>query len=1369
MLRARKKDARIKPNRKLDKRSSRGMLYENEELRLRTIEINAEVERGQTDIKKLRRENDHLRREMWALRDEYERLEKLIKHLDLAGTNSERQQQQRGGRGHSEGEDGHGGDTTADGRSSASVNGRATDSECSDDDDDHHRAASASRSRSRSRSRGESPAVLASSSMTKSKSQTMMMGVESMPARQMSGIGSGSSSMATTPMATAMAGSSTVTGSSPDLLFGSPQCQCHELQHSRRSSGNNAVYVECGNPDIDNMENYQKAYGRMPRRSSSAGGTSANKIYVSTQHFNPQQHQLGSPTSSPPFSMTVNNSSSSKARYESITTLNKGRLVYTSSGMEDEDGYAACSHPTGLLQLNSGCSLTNLSGGSPSFSPSPTEQLMHYTTSLVMIPPSSSPPPPPPSISIPASFKHVKAFRVAAAAAAASADRVTISSEDDRDEDDGDADEEEEDEEALLLPSSSAIGGVGIPLLAADTPGDDGHLNLDHLVQIVRSFQQEQELHQSGLAVVPTTAGMANSGSSSSDLSSPPPLPPPPLPPPLPPLLSTDVVIEEEDEEDLSSRDSATSPESNGMATIKRRPPPLAAIEQQLRNRQTSIIERDESSGCDEGQVIGALASANSVRRSSSSSICESPTASASVAYHNNNNNNNNSVNNNKKSTTGSGAEAVRPTSGPSSFSEVPLNRLIKPPIAPRPARLAAPVKAPVIVAATAAAAATDHGEFGHQLSGAGSTNCLSLYPLPDGDASAALLRLHAVDPFTVSFNVKDLPGTLASASRTARSDSSRPITVQEVIDQLEQQVDPTRCQVRGVRMLCVPATTAACSWSSISSMASESFTGTTLFFISVDSARSLHYLMRHPFRLRGQRVRLTDVSAQTWIVSLSGVPHYISDATVSLLLAAFGTIVGDVERRFYRGTDTGERLVRFRLKGLAKLPRHITVGGCRIQVRRVSPAPPTYAATTAASSDGGSLRGSVRSTHRRFKSSLTDDENLPSIVDLDSPVLQSTAATTGTISKTTVTAAVAAVGSTSSSTGSVTDGSKKTTPKIGRSFEYRSQLRVDLRMSTELPAPALMEDSSTSRTTPPSSCPVCEQQQIAHPLSVAAATNSKRLPSSSSTPPPLPPAMVIHRCRKHDATGASASGTPVVGQPSAAVGIVQGATPTASTSGVGVVQRESPPKSRASVNFDETIATSSGGGSGAGSRVPASGIVAGSGGTRGGLASSKGTTSSSSNGILRKSVSGDEGSVTATAASASSSGAAGPPAGAAGSSTAEGTNEGTTGNVASAIDGAGGNANGAKGAKKTARSFSLVDTFRSASSRERRANAKTDKVVRVETVIENASPANVEESGAVRTVVVRRDSVESSSRSSRSSRKSNELPWCGCWGNGCL
>lgn len=46
MLRARRRDVNVKPNRVLDRNSSRGMIYENEELRLRTININAEVERG---------------------------------------------------------------------------------------------------------------------------------------------------------------------------------------------------------------------------------------------------------------------------------------------------------------------------------------------------------------------------------------------------------------------------------------------------------------------------------------------------------------------------------------------------------------------------------------------------------------------------------------------------------------------------------------------------------------------------------------------------------------------------------------------------------------------------------------------------------------------------------------------------------------------------------------------------------------------------------------------------------------------------------------------------------------------------------------------------------------------------------------------------------------------------------------------------------------------------------------------------------------------------------------------------------------------------------------------------------------------------
>ena len=61
------------------------MIYENEELRLRTININAEIERGHTDIKKLRKENDTLRHEIWNLREEYDRLEKLlrVKYTDI--------------------------------------------------------------------------------------------------------------------------------------------------------------------------------------------------------------------------------------------------------------------------------------------------------------------------------------------------------------------------------------------------------------------------------------------------------------------------------------------------------------------------------------------------------------------------------------------------------------------------------------------------------------------------------------------------------------------------------------------------------------------------------------------------------------------------------------------------------------------------------------------------------------------------------------------------------------------------------------------------------------------------------------------------------------------------------------------------------------------------------------------------------------------------------------------------------------------------------------------------------------------------------------------------------------------------------------
>nr|XP_031834142.1 uncharacterized protein LOC116427669 isoform X1 [Nomia melanderi]XP_031834143.1 uncharacterized protein LOC116427669 isoform X1 [Nomia melanderi] len=89
MLRTRRRDVSVKPNRKLDRKSSRGMIYENEELRLRTIHINAEVEQGQNDIKKLRKENEQLRREIWSLRDEYDKLEDILKRQKSRGESEE--------------------------------------------------------------------------------------------------------------------------------------------------------------------------------------------------------------------------------------------------------------------------------------------------------------------------------------------------------------------------------------------------------------------------------------------------------------------------------------------------------------------------------------------------------------------------------------------------------------------------------------------------------------------------------------------------------------------------------------------------------------------------------------------------------------------------------------------------------------------------------------------------------------------------------------------------------------------------------------------------------------------------------------------------------------------------------------------------------------------------------------------------------------------------------------------------------------------------------------------------------------------------------------------------------------------------------
>lgn len=64
------------------------MIYENEELRLRTININAEVAEGQSSIRKLRSENDRLKREIWSLKDNYDKLKKKYRKRDDSKYNS---------------------------------------------------------------------------------------------------------------------------------------------------------------------------------------------------------------------------------------------------------------------------------------------------------------------------------------------------------------------------------------------------------------------------------------------------------------------------------------------------------------------------------------------------------------------------------------------------------------------------------------------------------------------------------------------------------------------------------------------------------------------------------------------------------------------------------------------------------------------------------------------------------------------------------------------------------------------------------------------------------------------------------------------------------------------------------------------------------------------------------------------------------------------------------------------------------------------------------------------------------------------------------------------------------------------------------
>ena len=159
------------------------------------------------------------------------------------------------------------------------------------------------------------------------------------------------------------------------------------------------------------------------------------------------------------------------------------------------------------------------------------------------------------------------------------------------------------------------------------------------------------------------------------------------------------------------------------------------------------------------------------------------------------------------------------------------------------------------------------------------------------------IVRLNSIEPNTVMFSTKDYP---------LLSD----VSVPEIIDELERQFDARLCQVQGVRL-----------------------TGNRIF-ICLSHKECLTYMAQYGFYVRGIHVSVMDISHDSLVICLIGVPHYITDSTITMLVGTFGICIGEVERRFYKGVDTGERYVRLKPKASCQIPDYVTVGGCKILVR---------------------------------------------------------------------------------------------------------------------------------------------------------------------------------------------------------------------------------------------------------------------------------------------------------------------------------------------------------------------------------------------------------------------------------------------------
>ena len=157
-------------------------------------------------------------------------------------------------------------------------------------------------------------------------------------------------------------------------------------------------------------------------------------------------------------------------------------------------------------------------------------------------------------------------------------------------------------------------------------------------------------------------------------------------------------------------------------------------------------------------------------------------------------------------------------------------------------------------------------GLFGSGLSGGGGDPRVSHAPATQQAAAfrGHIVRLNSIEPNTVMFSTKDYP---------LLSD----VSVPEIIDELEQQFDSKLCEVQGVRL------------------------AGSKIFICLSQRDCLTQLAQYGFYVRGVHVSVLDISNDSVVVCLIGVPHYITDSTITMLVGTFGICIGEVERRFYK------------------------------------------------------------------------------------------------------------------------------------------------------------------------------------------------------------------------------------------------------------------------------------------------------------------------------------------------------------------------------------------------------------------------------------------------------------------------------------